>query len=56
MCPPKLLEIVKILEDSAYLTVTPGKFYVFFIFCFYNFSVLENMSNNVRKFRFPCYI
>ena len=28
-----------------------------FIFCFYTFYlILENMSTNVRKFQFPCYI
>ena len=33
------------------------QFYVFFIFCVYTFYlILENVSINVRNFRFPCYI
>ena len=50
LCPTKLLLIVmiKCLSYSAILC--------FFIFCFALYLILKNMSTNVRKFHFPCYI
>ena len=57
LCPTKLLITMKILEESAYLTENKCHFMysLFTVFTFF-YLILEDMSTNVRQFRFSCYI
>ena len=54
MCPTKILIIV-IIKCLSYIEITAILCSLFSVFTFFNL-ILENMSTNVRKFSFPCYI
>ena len=57
LCPTKLSKVVIILELSAYLTEKKCNFMCSLLSVFTLFYlILENMTTNVRNFRFSCYI